>query len=204
VAFLMAFLRRLRTFLTVMGKSRFLTYGDGLHVGKGARIWAPDHVSLGRCVYIGKDVNIEANCRVGDYVLIANRVAFVGRNDHDFSVVGVPVRFSPWVASQKYPSRFREQEVVVGDDVWIGYGAVVLTGVRVGRGSIVAAGSVVTSDVPEYAVVGGVPARVLGRRYTSEEDIADHEQSLKLGDYKFSEKGFDSCIINPLFRRSRS
>jgi len=54
--------------------------------------------------------------------------------------------------------------VVIGDDVWIGAGATILDGVRVGRGAIVGAGAVVTRDVPDFAVVTGVPAKVVSQR----------------------------------------
>jgi acetyltransferase-like isoleucine patch superfamily enzyme len=53
---------------------------------------------------------------------------------------------------------------VIEDDVWIGHGATVLKGVRIGRGAVVAAGAVVTRNVEPYTVVGGVPARLIGRR----------------------------------------
>lgn len=57
-----------------------------------------------------------------------------------------------------------DREVVIEDDVWIGCRAIILKGIRVGRGAIVAAGSIVTKDVPPYSVVGGVPARILFER----------------------------------------
>ena len=56
-------------------------------------------------------------------------------------------------------------DIVLEDDVWIGYRATVLSGVRIGQGAVVAAGSVVTQDVPAYAIVGGVPAKVLRYRF---------------------------------------
>jgi virginiamycin A acetyltransferase len=58
-------------------------------------------------------------------------------------------------------------DTVVGNDVWIGYGATVLPGVRIGHGAIVGAGSVVTSDVPDYGIVGGNPARLIRHRYSA-------------------------------------
>lgn len=57
-----------------------------------------------------------------------------------------------------------ERPVVVGDDVWIGANVVILPGVEIKRGAVIAAGAVVTKDVGELEIVGGVPARVIGRR----------------------------------------
>lgn len=198
VSYLLAFLRRFQTILLVVGKSRFLSFGDGLHVGRGTRLWAPDEIRIGRCVYLGKNVHIEANCEIGDYCLIANKVAFVGRNDHDFSVVGVPVRFSPWIGSSRSPSPYRSARVIVEQDVWIGYASIVLTGVRIGRGSVIAAGSVVTRDVPAYSIVAGVPARVIGSRFSNESDVERHEASLVKGEFFFSERGLDHCVVRPM------
>jgi len=67
-----------------------------------------------------------------------------------------------WEGELDFPSR---GDTVVGNDVWIGYDALLMPGVRIGDGAVVAARSVVTSDVPPYAIVGGNPARVIRRRY---------------------------------------
>lgn len=197
VSKLRAALRRIQTWLAVGGKSSYLSYGRDLHVGKGVRLWAPKHVVIGNCVYIGKQVHIEANCRIGNYCLIANRVAIVGRHDHDFSAVGFPVRLAPWVGSKRFPSPHADEEAVIEDDVWLGYGAMVLTGVTVGRGSVVAAGSVVTRDIAPYSIAGGVPAKVIGQRFDDLETIALHEKGIRLGRFKFSERGYDHCVIEP-------
>jgi acetyltransferase-like isoleucine patch superfamily enzyme len=68
--------------------------------------------------------------------------------------------------------------VVIGDDVWVGYGAILLAGCHIGRGSVVAAGAVVTNDVPECTVVAGVPARAIRRRFALEVDEAAHWHKL--------------------------
>ena len=63
---------------------------------------------------------------------------------------------------------FSKGNIVVEDDVWIGYGATILSGVHIGRGAVIAAGAVVTKDVDAYAIVGGIPARILRYRFPEE------------------------------------
>lgn len=189
--------RRLQTKIKVLACRKVLTHGDDLHLGARSRVWAPSHVRMGNQVYVGKDVHIEANCRIGNHCLLANRVAIVGRHDHDFSAVGFPVRFSPWVGSKCFPSRYADEEAVIEDDVWLGYGTIVLTGVTVGRGSVVAAGSVITRDVPPYSIAAGVPARVIGKRFEDQDTIDRHEAAIRKGHFRFSEQGYDYCVIEP-------
>lgn len=197
VQMIFAELRRLQTFLAVAGKGRFLCFGAGLHVGRGSRLWAPKELRIGHCVYIGKQVHIEANADIGDYCLIANRVAFVGRHDHDFRRLGFPVRFAPWIGSRRFPSPYLNEKVVLEQDVWIGYGSIVLTGVTVGKGSVVAAGSLVTRDIPPYSIAAGSPARVIGPRFADPADIARHEEMIQSGRFEFSERSYDDCVIEP-------
>jgi len=120
----------------------------------------------------------------------------VGRHDHLFGQIGVPTLFATSVTDPGYPPGLALEEVAVEDDVWIGYGSIVLTGVRIGRGGIVAAGAVVTKDVPPYAIVAGVPARVVGHRH-SPEDIPRHEQAIREGHFVFSARGRLFNIVKP-------
>jgi acetyltransferase-like isoleucine patch superfamily enzyme len=198
---LLACLRRLHTRVAVAGKGRYLTHGSGLHVGRGTRLWAPDHLRIGDSVYIGKEVHIEANCSIGDFCLIANRVAFVGRYDHDFRAIGVPIRFAPWVGSSGDRSARSREEIKLGADVWVGYGAILLTGVTVGRGAVVAAGAVVAGDVPDYAIVAGTPAKQVGSRLSGQ-DIPRHELSLAKGRFQFSERGREHFVVRPFLAES--
>jgi acetyltransferase-like isoleucine patch superfamily enzyme len=201
VKLIFAGLRRLKTWFAVVGKSSYLTHGLDLHIGKGTILWASKYLTIGNSVYIGKYVNIETNCIIGNYCLLANRVAIIGRHDHDFYAVGYPVRFSPWIASQKIPNPFVDESVIIEDDVWVGYAAIILTGVKIGRGAIIAAGSVVTHDVPAYSIAAGVPAKVIGQRFDDSETIEEHEAAIREGQFCFSEKGFDYCVIKPAFKQ---
>ena len=102
---------------------------------------------------------MHCDAEIGNYVLIAQNVVFVGRDDHRFDIPGKTMWESP---------RSDQYKVVIEDDVWVGHGAIILSGVTIGRGAIVAVGSVVTNDVPPYAVVGGNPARVIKTRFSEE------------------------------------
>ena len=86
---------------------------------------------------------------------------------------------------------------MIEDDVWVGYGTIVLTGLTVGRGSVVAAGSVVTRDIPPYSIAAGVPARVIGKRFDDQATIDRHEAAVSNGRFQFSEEGYDHCLIEP-------
>jgi len=105
--------------------------------------------------------------RAGKYVMFGPEVAIIGA-DHRFEQAGVPMIFG---------GRPDQPDTVIGDDVWLGTRAIVIAGTVIGRGSIVAAGSVVTQDVPEYSIVGGVPARVIRSRFDDSE-IQTHDEML--------------------------
>lgn len=154
-----------------------VTLGEGVHLGMGTIVDSPFGLTIGDDTYIGKGCTIECSGSIGSGVMIANAVGLVGRNDHHVGAVGRSVRRAPWIADDDFPDHLRGERLHVGDDVWIGYGAVVLSGVTIGRGAVVAAGSVVTSDVASYDVVAGVPARPHGRRFTDDE-IVEHELAL--------------------------
>ena len=197
IQYLKALLRRLRTFFVLFTKRRMIVWGEGLHIGRNCLLWAPDKIIIGNNVYIGKDVTIESNCSIGDYCLISNRVALIGRRDHDFRAVGFPVRFSPWIGTAAEDSAVRKAHINLEGDVWVGYGAIVFTGVTVGRGAIVAAGAVVTKDVEPYTIVAGNPAKTIGLRFERDADVRLHEFRLNTGTFVFSERGIDACIIRP-------
>lgn len=194
---LLAVGRRLRTMVKVHLSRKIRKVGRDAHIGSGSSFWAPESIYIGDSVYIGKNVLIACNADIGDYVLIANRVAFVGRRDHDFSKVGVPVRFSPWICSAKSTKLLPTEKIVIETDVWIGFGAILLSGIRIGRGAIIAAGAVVTRDIGAYEIVAGNPAKKVGKRFEDDRTIQRHELSIETGNFVFSERGYDYWYVEP-------
>lgn len=119
---------------------------------------------------------------IGKYCAIAAQTKFImaGANHSTTGVSTFPFTIfgGEWAAStldliSSIPSR---GDTVVGNDVWLGFASLVMPGVRIGNGAIVATGSVVTSDVPPYTVVGGNPARVIKQRF-SDADIERLERA---------------------------
>lgn len=122
-------------------------------------------VHIGHDTFIGLFDVVIGPVSIGNSVIIAQNVVLSGLN-HGFEDVGTPIKDQPCTTA----------EIVIEDECWIGANAVVTAGVRIGKHSVVAGGSVVTKDVPPYAVVGGNPARVL-KRYNFE--TSSWEKQLK-------------------------
>lgn len=152
-----------------------ITTGSRFHVGPRSVLWAPRGLRIGDDVYIGKNVTIEVDGEIGDGVLIANNVGIVGRQDHDIRECGASIRRAAWVGEE--PERL-SRATYVGSDVWIGFGAVVLSGVRIGDSAIVAAGAVVREDVAPNQIVSGNPASPIAERFAPEV-LGSHWQALK-------------------------
>jgi acetyltransferase-like isoleucine patch superfamily enzyme len=130
--------------------SRCAEVGADVQLRMPVVIYHPERLRFGSSVAVGENVILRAfgGLTIGNRVLIAAGAAVV--------TVGHPIELPRW-------GKLAAAPVTIGDDVWIGVNAVVLPGVTVGNGAVVAAGAVVTEDVLPYTVVGGVPARVLGK-----------------------------------------
>ena len=100
--------------------------------------------------------------KIGSFCSIAPNVVFIVESDHSLNTI------SSFPFKTKCLNMGREAlskgNIIVEDDVWIGYGAVVLSGVHIGKGAVIAAGSVVNKDVPPYSIVGGIPEKIIKKR----------------------------------------
>lgn len=127
--------------------------------GKGVNIEHGAFLASGKDIEIGNNSGIGINCRItgplsiGNDVMMAPNVNIVTQN-HEISDTTIPMRLQ--TAEKK--------KVTICDDVWIGVNALILPGITIGKGSVVAGGAVVTKDVAPYTIVGGNPARVIKSR----------------------------------------
>ena len=129
-------------------------------------IWSPHKdITFGDRVQFGYNCVIACDIEFKNSILCAKNVSFVGKDDHSTDIPQKLIWDSP---------RGDTAKTIVGNDTWIGHGAIILGGVRIGDGAIVAAGSVVTRDVEPCTIVAGVPAKKVKDRFASEEEKAAH------------------------------
>ena len=115
-------------------------------------------VKLGERSGIGRNCELYGDITIGDDVLMAPEVVIYTQN-HEF------IKRNITIHNQGLSN---EKPVVIGNDVWIGYEAIILAGVTIGDGAIIGTRAVVTKDVPPYTIVGGVPAKPIKRRFSEE------------------------------------
>lgn len=111
--------------------------------------------------------NWKNNLKIGNYVSIAEQVTFIVDAEHYTNHLST-YPFKAKIMDIGTNEAVSKGDIVIDDDVWIGYGATIMSGVHIGQGAVVAAGAVVTKAVPPYAIVGGVPAKVLKYRFEKE------------------------------------
>jgi acetyltransferase-like isoleucine patch superfamily enzyme len=141
-------------------KGAEIRFGRLCWIGDGTKIRCHEGVvEIGAKTVFGQECTISAyrHVRIGEQCVVADRVMLIDF-DHGVTEVERPIRHQG----------IYTREVIVGSNVWIGYGACILRGVRVGDNSIIGTNSVVTRDVPANAVVGGVPAKVIRMREAPE------------------------------------
>ena len=134
-----------------------------MHIKDNPRIHPSASFRCGYNIYLGKNSHINQFCCIwasenskiilGDDLLMGPGVKMFSSN-HSTKDAAIPMNMQPWV----------EKDIVVGNNAWIGANSVVLAGVKIGDGTVIAAGSVVTKDIPEYVIAGGVPAKPIRNR----------------------------------------
>ena len=174
-----SFFKRLRDVYLVKVKWRQYKIGKNFHAARNVFLWGKNGISIGDNFYIGKHSIIETTAKIGNDVLIANSVAIIGRYDHQYKLPGISTRMAAGIREESYNWIGKDEVTTIHDDVWIGYGAIVLSGVTIGTGSIIAAGSLVTKNVEPYSIYGGSPAKKIHDRFDNESDLETHKRLYK-------------------------
>lgn len=136
----------------IVGDCSKMKIGRGLELGDLVRL-QPGSIYFGREVYLGHNNYVYGDVKIGDYFMSGPNVSLMGGN-HGVVKGSIPMRYQANTT----------KGIIIGDDVWVGANSVILDGVKVGNGVVVAAGSVVTKDLDECGIYGGCPARLISTR----------------------------------------
>ena len=164
-----------RSALNKLAVGSNVSAGRNLRAGLGSRISSLHGLRIGNCVSVGPGSIVEVDGSIGDFVLIARNVQIVGRMDHAITELGVPIVKATWIGDRE---ALPEDQVQIERDVWIGAGAIVLGGTRIGEGSVIGAGALVTKDIPPYSIAVGSPARRISGRFMTEAECQEHSKLL--------------------------
>ena len=139
------------------------SHGCAVHFGRHVRFYGINNVHLGSDVSLGERnvlMCTRAKIYIGDHVMTGPGVTMI-TGGHRIDLQGRPM--TSITNDEKLQEN--DQDIILEGDNWIGANAIVLKGVTIGEGAVIAAGAVVTKDVPKYSIVGGVPAKVIKYRF---------------------------------------
>lgn len=151
-----------KLFISPAKKGLFKQCGSNVKIGKNFRVSGWKNIIVGNHVAFGENMMImstKAKIIIGDYVMFGPNVTVIS-GDHRIDVIEKPMALID--DSEKLEQN--DKEVIFKGDNWIGAGSIILKGVTVGYGAVIGAGSVVTKDIPDYAVAAGTPAKIIKYR----------------------------------------
>ena len=151
--------------------------GKGVYLGPGFKMYGANNITIGNDVSINNDALFmctRAKIIIGDHVMFGPGVTVI-TGSHRTDLVGRTMKSV--TNDEKLPEN--DQDIMFEGDNWIGAKSIILKGVTIGRGAVVAAGAVVTKDVPAFSIVGGAPARVLKMRF-DDDLLKEHIRLLEI------------------------
>ena len=120
--------------------------------------------SYGTIKVLNQSTMNDIKLEIGSYCSIAKGVTFILGGEHNLSTLST-YPFKSQILKQGKEAKSKGS-IIIKDDVWIGYNAVICSGITIGQGAVIAAGSIVTKNVPPYAIVGGNPAKIIKYRFS--------------------------------------
>lgn len=176
-------------------KSEYKYVSDQADLRSTVKVYNPDNLIMGKCTKIDHHsiiINSNAKFILKDYSAASVNLTVVTGNHPQF-----PGRYYQTISKKKEGIDYKlyDKDVVVENDVWIGCNVTLLSGVHIGRSAVIAAGAVVSKDIPPYCIAGGVPAKVIKIKWSIDE-ILYHESCL----YPESER-YSREEIEELFRK---
>lgn len=160
-------------------KHEFAACGQKVHIGRRFSVYGAKNVTFGNDVSLGEQnllMCTRAKIIIGDHVMTGPKVTMITGGHRIDDTDRVMTSFGN---DEKLPEN--DRDIVLKGDNWIGANATILKGVTIGTGVVVASGAVVTHDVPDYAIVGGVPARVIRFRGKYGETTDKEKAEIKNG-----------------------
>lgn len=147
---------------TVFYKCTLKKLGKGFRSRSGVMILGPELIEIGNDVHFNNDcwINGGGGITIGNNVIFGPRV-IVHSSNHNFNRLDIPIMYQG----------HQHKPVIIKDNIWIGAGVIILPGVIVNNGAVLAAGAVVTKEVPENAIVAGVPAKIIGYRSNTQNHL---------------------------------
>lgn len=156
---------QIRLYLT-RRRWRKLNFNNDTYMGD---YFDPEVVSVGIKSYGLLNIinhNKNSKLRIGNYCSIAPEVVFILNGEHNLGTISTFPFKTHCLKTERFEAG-TNGDIQIDDDVWIGYGATIMSGVHIGQGAVIAARAVVTKDVEPYEIVGGVPAKKIGMRFNS-------------------------------------
>jgi maltose O-acetyltransferase len=153
-------LSKIKAFFFYFRKKRLTLMSTKIRIGKNFKcgtycsISKKNDISIGDDFFMGRNCHLASNLVVGNNVMLGSYVSFVG-GDH---------RIDNITTTMNKSGRDELKTTFIEDDVWIGHGSIIMHGVKIEKGGVVAAGSIVTKDIPSNAIYGGNPAKLIRYR----------------------------------------
>lgn len=178
-------LKKIKIYFLLNFRYKFSEVGSDFYCGSNLHVYGKN-IKIGNRVFFGHSCHFGVHdTTIGNNVMFAPKVALIG-DDHNFLEVGIKI-IDTGMTQDKFVDKkrlYKQRAIVIEDDVWIGYGAIIMAGVTIGEGSVIAASAIVTKDVEPYAIYLGQPAKKYKDRFKTLDEKIAHSKQINGSFYK--------------------